>query len=350
MNKILSQAELDALLQSVSTPPLDPNQVPSLENQTISENHENSSAMPMQQSKPASSAPAKKIIAYDFRRPDRVPKTLLHSLQLLHDKFCTNISSSLSAYLRTVTEVSLRSVEQTTYTEFVGSLCDPTCMNAISIRPLSGAAVLEVNLDLVFPLIDRLLGGPGHAPTVSRNITEIEKNILQGVLQMITTNLSEAWRPVTEVNFNLYSSETRPQLLQIISPNEVVVLFSFDVKLGEAHGVIHFCIPYSSLEPVRGKFEQETEIRPRGNHQEDLKKIINALRSAPVVVSVELPRTMITIRDLLSIKVKDIVCLDSKVGGNILLLVAGKSKYQGQMVTVNDRKTIRVVRMMNSGN
>ncbi|MFN8009159.1 MAG: flagellar motor switch protein FliM [Terriglobia bacterium] len=341
MNKILSQAELDALLQTVSPPPMDPNQELAQGSNQIAEGEEKSTL----ERKGVSGAgtQGKKVTVYDFRRPDRVSKSLIHSLHLLHDKFCTNISASLSAYLRTVTEVSLRSVEQSTYAEFVGSLGDPTSMNAVNLRPLNGAAVLEVNLDLAFPIIDRLLGGPGHSPGVKRNITEIEKNILQGVLQMITSNLTEAWRPVTEVNFHLYSSETRPQLLQVIPSNEVVILFIFDVKLGEVQGVFHVCIPYSSLEPVRGKFDQETEIAPKGNRQEDQRKLVNALRKVPVAVSVELPRSKIAIRDLMSLKVHDILCMDIKISENVLLYVAGKPKFQGQLMAVNDRKAVKVL-------
>jgi flagellar motor switch protein FliM len=343
MNKILSQDEVDALLKAVEVPGTDLSLGPELEpavSDSIPEELDNSRSS----SSPSSSASSgRQVLVYDFRRPDRVPKAFLRSMQLLHEKFCTNLSSSLSAYLRAVTEVSTLSVEQTTYAAFLLSLEDPTCFNAISMKPLNGLAALEINLDLAFPLIDRLLGGSGKLPVVNRNITEIERNIIQGVINAFTVNLTEAWRAAADVTFHFYSSESRPQLLQITIPNEVVILFTFEVKLAEIRGSMRLCIPYSSLEPVSKKFEQEIKIPPRGNHQEDFKRLLNHLRRIPLTVSAELPGTYVAVKDLLSLKVGDIIRLDHKISDNILLRVGGKPSFRAQLAKTDAHKVAQVV-------
>jgi flagellar motor switch protein FliM len=342
MNKILSQDEVDALLKVVEVPGTDLNLSPELAATSERVPGELDSSL-ANSSPPQSAPPGKPVFVYDFRRPDRVPKAFLRSMQLLHEKFCTNVSSSFSAYLRAVTEVTILSLEQTTYAEFLLSLRDPSCFNAISMRPLSGLAALDVSLDLAFPLIDRLLGGSGKSPSVSRNITEIERNVIQGVINSFTGNLTEAWRAAAEVSFHFHSSESRPQLLQITLPNEVVILFTFEVKLAEIKGNMTLCIPYSSLEPVSRKFEQEINIPQKGNHQEDFKRLLNRLHKIPLTVSAELPGTYVAVKDLLSLKVGDIVRMDHKVNDNILLKVAGKPSFRARLARKDAHKAAHVV-------
>jgi flagellar motor switch protein FliM len=344
MNKILSQDEVDALLKTISTP------APEAAKKT----DEHAGGSPVEAAPtPAPRPPVtpsgrqfgsnKRVMVYNFRRPDRVPKTLLRSLQLLHDKFCANVSTSLSAYLRSIVEVTLLSVEQTTYAEFLLSLSDPTFFSAIGIRPLNGLAALEMNLELIYPLIDRLLGGTGNLPKLTRNITEIERNIIQGVIKLITVNLTDTWRPVTHIDFNFHSSETRPQLLHIASPNEVVILVIFEVKLGETRGNMHLCIPFAALEPISNKFEQEINIRPRGNQKADFDRIFHSMYITPVPISAELTGSVITVRDLLTFQEGDIIKLEQKVTDKISILLAGKDKFQGEAVRVQNRKGIRVM-------
>jgi flagellar motor switch protein FliM len=350
MNKILSQDEVDALLKTISTP----------SSETVKKVEEPSAGAI--EAAPAAAPPRppvapsgrqfgsnKRVMVYNFRRPDRVPKSLLRSLQLLHDKFCANVSTSLSAYLRSIVEVTLLSVEQTTYAEFLLSLSDPTFFSAIGIRPLNGLAALEMNLELIFPLIDRLLGGTGNLPKLTRNITEIERNIIQGIIKLVTVNLTDTWRPVTHIDFNFHSSETRPQLLHVASPNEVVILVIFEVKLGDTRGNMHLCIPFAALEPISHKFEQEINIRPRGNVKEDFDRIFHSMRICPLNISAELMGSVITIQDLLILQEGDIIKLDQKITDKISILLAGKPKFQGDAVQVQNRKGIRVASQVLTG-
>lgn len=344
MNKILSQDEVDALLKSINTP---------AENDSKSEASQNAAAAPATLNGTTSVSSKfegghqygvnKRVTVYNFRRPDRVPKALLRSLQLLHDKFCSNVSSALSAYLRAVTEVSLLSVEQTTYAEFLLSLSDPTYYSAISIKPLNGMAALEMNLELVFPIIDRLLGGSGNLPKLTRNITEIEKNIIQGVIKLITTNLADTWRPVTIIDFSFRASETRPQLLQVAAANEVVILIIFEAKLGDARSTMHLCIPFGALEPIAHKFEQEVSIRGKGSVREDFRRVLKTLNKTPLNVTAELTGGMVAVRDLLTVQVGDVIQLDGKYSDKVTVQVEGKSRFQSVPTLVNEHKAVRIM-------
>src|SRR5437016_2124842 len=131
----------------------------------------------------------KKIQPYNFKRPDRISKSQMRSLNFIHDRFARNLSSSVSAYLRTVVEVSLEDIAQVAYGDFLSGMSEPTCYAAVSVKPLDGLAALEIGPNVVFPIIDRLLGGAGRPMTTARPMTEIEKKIIQGVLKLILDNL-----------------------------------------------------------------------------------------------------------------------------------------------------------------
>ena len=135
--------------------------------------------------------PSSSVVRYNFRRPDRVTKDQMRSLHFLHDRFARNVSTSMSAYLRVVTEVSIISVEQFTYSEFLMSLSDPTAFYAVSMRPLEGVAALELNPAVAFTMIDRMLGGSGRGVMVNRALTEIEQNVTDGLVNFTY----HGWQP-----------------------------------------------------------------------------------------------------------------------------------------------------------
>ena len=152
-------------------------------------------------------------IKFDFRRPDRIPKSQLRAIHLLHDNFVRSLVSSLSAYLRSYLTVNLVSVEQLSYAEFLDGLPSPTCMVSLGLRPYDGNGVMELNPSLVFPIIEMLLGGSGKSSvSIQREVTEIEQKVLDGFFRIILHDLHEAWKAVTPVDFTIESMETEPQL------------------------------------------------------------------------------------------------------------------------------------------
>ncbi|HEX3601366.1 MAG TPA: flagellar motor switch protein FliM, partial [Lacipirellulaceae bacterium] len=175
-----------------------------------------------------------KVSPYDFKRPERVGKEQMRSLQTMHEAFGRNFGASLSALLRTIVELKLTSVDQLTYSEFVFSLENPTCFNLINAAPLEGQLILDINLSLLFPIIDRLLGGGNDSGTpVRRPLTEIELRLVARITDLFCSEMKHAWENVLELNLSIDRVESKPQLVKIVPPNEVVVLISFELTIGD---------------------------------------------------------------------------------------------------------------------
>src|SRR5262245_42078449 len=172
------------------------------------------------------------VTTFNFRRPDRVTKDQIRSLHFLHDRFAKNATTSLAAFLRTTIELSIVSVEQFSYSEFLMALPDPTAFYAFTMAPFEQLGALEVNPSVTFAMVDRLLGGSGMTGTPERALTEIEQNVVDSVVKVLLEHLTEAWR-VADVRFQIQGRETRPQMLQVVSWNEVVIVIAFDLKVGE---------------------------------------------------------------------------------------------------------------------
>jgi flagellar motor switch protein FliM len=263
------------------------------------------------------------IETYNFKRPDRISKNQMRSLNFIHDRFARNLSSSISAYLRTVVEVSLEDISQISYTDFLATLSEPTCYAAVSLKPLDGLGALEIGPNLVFPIIDRLLGGAGRPMTTMRPMTEIERKIIQGVLKLIVDNLCESWRQVYPIEFAVTSTETNPHMVQITAPNELVVRFQFQVRMRDVLTKMHLAIPTMLLDPIIHIFDQE-EYSTRKVIRDGT--LAHLLRSVPVNVTINTAETSFPMRSLVSLQVGDTLVLDQPQDAPVILKVAGKNK------------------------
>jgi flagellar motor switch protein FliM len=269
----------------------------------------------------------KKVAKYNFKRPDRISKNQIRSLHFVHDRFARNFSSSLSAYLRMVVEISLEAIEQVSYADFLSQTTDPTCYSAISLRPLDGLAAIDIGPDLVFPIIDRLLGGSGQTIGNNRPITEIEQSIMQNVLRLLVDNLKESWRPVYAMDFSVSSLETNPHMVQVVAPNEMVVHFKFQVRMRNAISRMHLAFPTLVLEPIIHIFDQEWQTRKKITVDNAL---LTQVRSVPVNVSIETGPTNFPMQSLLSLQAGDTLVLDQRMDFPAQIRVAGKHKLQAK--------------------
>jgi flagellar motor switch protein FliM len=199
-------------------------------------------------------ATADQSVRFDFRRLDRIAKSQLRAIHLLHDTFVRNLGSSLSAYLRSYLTVNLVSVEQLSYAEFLEGLPSPTCITSLGLRPYEGNAVLGLNPSIIFPILEMLLGGTGKSPAVlQREITEIEQNLLEGLFRIILHDLKEAWKGVTNIDFNIEAMEKEPQLLQVLAPNEAVVAVGVEMRTGDSTGMMNMAMPAISSGRCAGR-------------------------------------------------------------------------------------------------
>jgi flagellar motor switch protein FliM len=284
----------------------------------------------------------RRVVPYNFRRPDRVSKEQVRSLYLLHDLFSHSLSSSLPIFLRTISEVTLISVEQQAYVEYLYGLSDPTAIFTIAMRPLQGVAVLELNPALAFPIVDRMLGGPGQGLKENRAVTEIEQKILEGFLKVVTDDLREAWKPLIELDLQIVGRETRPQLLQIVAPNEVVISIVFHVQIADARGMMSLCIPAITLEPIIQKFNQSSYSRSRDVPPDQTHAIIETLSTVSFPVYAEVRGTTALMDDLFSLTPGDVLKLDHRVDQPVEISVGDIVKYYGNLIASNGHKAIYV--------
>ncbi|MGH9943520.1 MAG: flagellar motor switch protein FliM [Pyrinomonadaceae bacterium] len=290
-------------------------------------------------------APADKrrrVVPYNFRRPDRISKEQVRSLYLLHDLFSHSLSSSLPIFLRAISEVTLISVEQQAYVEYLYGLPDPTAIFTLAMRPLQGVAVLELNPSVAFPVIDRMLGGPGHPLQDKRPVTEIEQKILEGFLKVVIDDLRESWTPLIELDLQVVGRETRPQLLQIVAPNEVVVTIVFHVQIADARGMMSLCIPALTLEPIIGRFNQSSYSRSRDVPPEQTRMLIDTVSGITFPVSAEITGTSASMDDLFLLAPGDVLKLDRRVDQPVEVSVGGRVKFNGDLVAYQGRSAVQI--------
>ncbi|MEZ5395672.1 MAG: flagellar motor switch protein FliM [Bryobacterales bacterium] len=273
------------------------------------------------------------VAPYDFRRPDRIPKEQLRSIHLMHDFLARNLASSLGAYLRAYVNVSLVSLEQISFGEFLQFLPAPTCISSVAMPQLDGYAVLELNPSLVMPMLDVLLGGTGRTEEQSeRELTEIEQSIIEGVLRIILQDLRNAWAPVAQIDFKVDAIETQPQLMHMLSSNEATVAIGFEITMGESRGMMNFGVPSVLVKMVGQKFEQQWSIRRRSSAEVDREHVRALAGRAPVKVGARVVGSRIPLHQLLGLEVGDVLSLETPVRRPVQVLVAGLPKYEADLV------------------
>jgi flagellar motor switch protein FliM len=282
-------------------------------------------------------------IPFDFRRPDRIPKSQVRAIHLLHDTFVRNLVSSLSAYLRAYLTVNLVSVEQLSYAEFLEGLPSPTCLVTLGLLPYDGNAVLELNPSLVFPILEMLLGGTGKSsPPIQRDITEIEQKLLDGLLRIILRDLQEAWKGVTEIAFTIESMETEPQLLRVLAPNEAVVSIGIEVHIADTVGMMNIAMPSIVVKMMRHKFDQQWSMRKSKASEAEQSRFLRLLQEASLTIEARLTGVDISVRNLLQLQEGHLLTFDRSIGSPIELLVNGRQQYRGQVVSTGKKRALLV--------
>ena len=268
---------------------------------------------------------------YNFCRTDRIAKDQLRTIHLLHENFARSMASSLSAYLRSYVVVNLISVEQLAFVEFTQSLPSPTCLVAMSMKPYDSSAVLEINPSLVFPLIEMLLGGSAKSPKkMSREITEIEQSILDGLLRVILHDLESAWTAIAPMQFTIDNHETEPQLLQVLAHNEAVVAISMEIRIGENSGMMNLGIPSILVKMLRQKFDHLRTVRKAQSNDEEHARVLRLIGSAAMHLDARLVGPTVAMKTLLDLQSGDVLVFDHPIHRPIDLVVNGKLKYRGR--------------------
>ncbi len=329
MSNILSQDEIEALLNSLGDGP----------DQAASPAPAEASGKQKEQNKPSwmkggDKKPARSDIpfeVYDFRRPDKFSRDQLRTLQMLHETFARLAGSSLSAYLRTPVTVELISLEQVPYEEYMRSI-GGSVFTIISMPPLTGQAVIEIEFGLTFSIIDRLLGGPGHS--ISRmSLSDIERPLVRATLEQMFGSLKSAWEGVVILNPGIEGMETSAQFVQIAPPSDIVITMLFEVKVGEQRGAMSICVPYLTLKPITPKLSAQrwfvSANKKQGNGVR--KNISHQVRHAEVPCTVELGKAHISTQDFLKLAVGDVLRLETRSDDDIKFLIGPTPKFSGRI-------------------
>jgi flagellar motor switch protein FliM len=319
MDKVLSQEEINALFSAMSSEGLGSDSSPDKGAQA-----------------------SHKVVNYDFHRADRISQDQMRSIHLLHEYFGRNFASSLSAYLRAFVDVNLVSLEQISYSAFIKSLPDPTLFTSLGMRPLDGNMAFEMNPALVFPMIDMILGGPGLALVENRNLTEIELNIIEGVIRLAIRDLRGAWHPIIELDFFLEGKGTKAQMFQIVSPAEAVIAVHLELKIGDNSGMMNLCIPSRILKLLRNKFDQQWNVRRQKATGIEGEKIYELMRFVPISIASEMRNSKLTVDDLLKLSAGDVIKLQERVGDPVFMCVGGIPKFVGRIVVQRGKKAFEI--------
>ncbi len=289
----------------------------------------------------------KEATLYDFKRPERVSKDQMRALEGMHEAFARNFGASLSAFLRTIVEVKIADTEQLTYSEFISSLPNPTCINVLHIYPGEGSVCLEISPLIIFPFIDRLLGGTNVDSFIpQRPLTGIEQRLVGRIIDRALKLLTDTWSSLDVERIDLAEYESNPHLVQIVPPNEVVVVITFELKFSGKAGTMSLCIPFTTIEPVMEKLATQTWLsyRKRDTGPHIKTNLVKNLKGTKVNLCGVLAYTTIKLGQLMELQEGDIIQTEKPANAEVVVQVEGKNKFAGKIAQFKGKRCIRVTR------
>jgi flagellar motor switch protein FliM len=317
----LSQEEVDALLQGIA-----------------------GTEAAAEEAAPATSGAG--VRSYDISSQERIVRGRMPNLEIINERFARNIRLGFFNLIHKSAEISIGGVKVQKYSAFLREIVVPTNFNIMSVRPLRGSGLIVCDPSLVFAVVDALFGGSGklHARIEGRDFSATEQRIIQRLVEIIATEYERAWAGVYPLQFGYQRSEMQPQFASIASPSEVVVSTSFAMEIGETSGSIHFCIPYSTLEPIRDVLYSTVQ----GDGSEPDRRWVSLMKGqiqqAEVELVVELAQTPATVGQLLAFKPGDFIELDLQRG--IQAKVAGVPVFDCHYGTSNGKYALKVDQLL----
>lgn len=324
--EVLSQNEIDALLSALSTGEMDAEE---LKKETTE----------------------KKVKVYDFKRALRFSKDQIRSLTRIHENFARLLTTFFSAQLRTYVQITVASADQIPYEEFIRSIPKMTILNVFEVPPLDGRILMEVNPNIAYAMMDRMLGGKGTSVNKVENLTEIETKIMSATFERSFEHLREAWETLADIDPILTDFEVNPQFLQMVSPNETVVVISLNTTIGETTGMINICIPHVVLEPIIPKLSvhywMQTDKKDR--EPQEIALLEKRIQSADVSVCVELGTSEISVQDFLMLDIGDVIELNQAIDETLLVRVGNIPKFKAQPGKMNKKIAVQVLETVKGG-
>lgn len=327
MGEVLSQNEIDQLLNALNTGELDVEEM-------------------------RTSAKTKQIKEYDFARPSKFAKDHLRTLEIIYEHYARLISTTLPAYMRSSCQVEVINSEAVAYSEFVNALSNPILLGIVDFYPLKGSIVVDMSVNIGYAIVDRLLGGKGESLEKERDFSEIELTIIEKLMNIFVEQMIEPWKNVVEIDPRLEQIETNSQFAQIISPGEIIALITLSLRIGKVEGLINICIPYICIESIIDRLNtkywyssmQETD---QVLYSEFIEKRIE---NTKIPLSAVLGKSQITVNDFINLQVGDIIKLDTKINDEVEVLVGNISKFKAKAGLYEKNNAVMITEILRKEN
>lgn len=322
MGEVLSQNEIDSLLQALSSGELD-----------IDE---------------AKEGPEKQVKNYDFKRPAKFSKEHLRTLEIIFEHYGRLVSTNLPVYLRKNVQVTVASSETVTFSEFTNALANPVILGIVNFQPLGGTIICELASALGFAMIDRMLGGQGVPLSKNRDFSQIEMTIIERIMVSCIQLLREPWKNVVEINPILERIETNPQFAQVISPTDMIAIITLNVKIGDIEGFMNICLPYFTLESIMDRLNTKFWFaNMQENADETFEEHIETLiRRVDIPMRTVLGKSSVSVDDFVNLQIGDVIRLDKRVDDELDVFVGNIKKFTAMPGTQNDHFAVRVTSVL----
>ena len=318
MGDVLSQNEIDNLLQALSSGELDAEEI--------------------------KDSDEKQIKNYDFARPAKFSKEHLRTLEIIFEHYGRLLSTNLPVYLRKAIQVEVMNSEAVSYSEFSNALSHPVLLGIINFAPLKGNIILEIASNLGYAMVDRMLGGEGEPLEKTREFSEIELLIIERILTVCVNLLHEPWENVVDIHPRLERIETNSQFAQIISPSEMIAIVTINIKIGDVEGLMNVCLPYLTLEDIMDKLNTKYwySTMQDKDEQQYVDAIETLISKAPIPMKAVLGNSTISVSDFSGLQVGDIIRLDTKVNQELDVFVGNIKKFTALPGSSGDKYAVRI--------
>ncbi|QRF23712.1 flagellar motor switch protein FliM [Alicyclobacillus sp. TC] len=322
MSEVLSQSEIDALLSALTKGEVKAEDI-------------------------REEAASTRVRTYDFRRAMRFSKDHIRIISRIHEHFARLMTTYLSGQLRSVVQIQVESVDQVPYEEFIRSIPILTVIELLAFHPLPGKIVMEINPQIVFAIIDRMMGGVVQGPYKERELTEIEQALMRPFLEQTEQFFRESWHNVVDLQPEFLSVESNPQFLQLSTPNETVLVITLSARVGPVTGLINLCVPHVTIEPIMHNLSTQffmDGLRDRESSSAEQMKLANHMQGMEVSMAVALGQAELTVRDVLELQVGDMIPLNHPISAPVTVYVDEVPTFTARIGKMRGKMAIRILR------
>jgi len=280
-------------------------------------------------------------VSYNLTSQNIMLRDQFSALEEVYDKFATLLEHSMTGLLQRSAEVEFVSSEMVRYQECISAFASPMSLNVFTMEPLIGSALLAIDPNLVFSMIDCMFGGDGRPIGQIREFTLIEQRMIKKFTLESLNCLEQAWHKVYPVSVSLKRTESKPEYVHLVSPNDLMVVIIFAIRGQEFSGNFTLCLSYLMLEPIKDKLSSKY-LREKDIENTWTRQLEQLLRGAPVTLTAELGRTTRTVRHLLELRVDDVLQLNTGPEDLVTLSVDSVPKYAGYPGVIKGNRAVEI--------